>query len=141
MNIETVTKEADASGVYLRRVVTTESGDVVSDERVKRDPVFIFTQPPAASIDPQTQLATVVAELTMQDFDGAARSESGSIALRFRDSQVPSDTGVVFTIQFANGSAVLELELDTSGEYSVTSEPPFPFDTQLAEPVRVVVQA
>ena len=51
MNIETVLKETDATGVYYRRTVRDDSGTIVSDERVKRDPTLRFAPPPTLTLD------------------------------------------------------------------------------------------
>ena len=140
MNAETITKESDTSGVYFRRVVHDVSGNVVSDERVKRDPVLTFTQPEPTTLDEITGLTVVSVSFQLRDFDGDARTDSGEVRFRLQDRSAPADEGVVFTRQLLGGALVLTLEMDAPGEYVLTIEPPLVADMQLPEPVRVKVE-
>src|SRR5690242_18067171 len=107
MNLELITKEVDLTGTYMRRIVTTESGHVVSDERIKRDPIFAFVSPVPVTLA-ANGLASVPIELTMTDFDGAARVDSGTVLLRLRDQQQPSDIGVTFARPIVDGRVVFD---------------------------------
>jgi hypothetical protein len=70
----------------IRRIVIAEDGTVISDERVKRDPVLTFHQPaPVAVID--SGVGTVTVELRSRDFDGEERRDSGTLSLRLRGSR------------------------------------------------------
>lgn len=136
---EAILKERDTSGVYFRRVVTAENGAIVSDERVKKDPVLVFTQPALAHLDDATLTAVVTISLELQDFDGEGRTDSGVLQLRIRDRVALDDEGVAFTRPLVDGHAELTIEFDTPGEFVVTVEPPLVSDLQLAEPIRVKV--
>lgn len=136
---ETILKETDASGVYYRRTLTSETGTLLSDERLKKDPVLAFTQPPPAVLDDVTITATVTVSLQLQDFDGEARTDSGVAQFRMRDRAIADDEGVPFTRQLVNGQLALVMEFDAPGDYVITVEPPLLADLQLAEPIRVRV--
>lgn len=138
MNSETITKEIDTSGVFYRRIVQDANGNVVSDERVKKDPVLAFTQPAVATFGEATSV-TVSIDFRLRDFDGELRTDSGIIQFRLRDRDAPGDEGVLFTRQLVSGELTLLLEIDTPGEYVLTIDPPLVADMHLPEPVRVEV--
>jgi hypothetical protein len=140
MNTETITKETDATGTYFRRTVHDSDGSLLSDERVKRDPVLVFMQPAPAAIDEVSGIAVVSLVFQFRDFDGEARTDSGAVEFRLRERDVPADDGVTFTRQLVAGELALTLEVDSPGEYFLTVEPPLLADMQLAELVRVKVE-
>ncbi len=139
MNIETILKETDVSGVYIRRIVQTEAGDPVSDERIKKDPTLTFSQPPPALIDAESDVAEVSVTFQLFDVDGAPRTDTGAVQFRLRDRDVPEDEGVVITRELTNGALALTLQIDAPGELLLTLEPPFLGDMLLPEPVRIRV--
>jgi hypothetical protein len=137
MNTETKTKEVDATGVYFRRTLHDGDGALVSDERMKCDPVLMFVQPQPVTLD----AASVVVDIhfALQDFDGEARTDSGEIQFRLFDREVAGDEGVPFVRQLVNGELTLSLEFDAPGQYVLTVEPPLLVDMQLVEPLRLKV--
>jgi hypothetical protein len=140
MNTETITKEVDASGVYFRRIVLNPDGALVSDERVKRDSILSFAQPPTLQLDEGGAGVTLAIEFHLSDYDGEARTYGGAINFRLQDRDVPDDDGVVFARQLVNGSHTLSIEFDAAGQYVLTVEPPLVADMQLIEPVRIRVE-
>jgi hypothetical protein len=139
MNTETILKETDSAGVYVRRRVHDDSGNLVSDERVKRDPVLEFTQPNPVSLDDVTGLASLSLSFQLRDFDGEARTDTGAIHFRLRERMISGDDGLPFDRQLLDGQLVLSLEFDAPGEYVLTIEPPFLADLQLCELLQVRV--
>ncbi|HEX8169274.1 MAG TPA: hypothetical protein VF824_01900 [Thermoanaerobaculia bacterium] len=136
---ETILKHVEATGVYLHRRVTDDSGALVSEERLKRDPVLVFSPPPAANIG-ATGLAAVSIRLQLVDFDGEPRSDSGTVTFRLRDRADANDGGVTFTRPLALGELTLALDFDIAGTFNITVEPPFLADMQLAEAIVIEVR-
>lgn len=136
---EITTKETDATGVYFRRLVRDAQDNLISDERIKRDPILMFEQPATVSLG-EAPLVSVGITFQLRDFDGEARTESGAVHFRLHDREVPGDEGMSFTRQLVAGALALALELDAPGEYALTIDPPLVADMQLAEPVRIKVE-
>jgi hypothetical protein len=128
-------------GASTCAAVRSEDDALVSDERVKRDPVLSFEQPVDATLDETTGIAVVNVALTLYDFDGAVREASGAMTFRLRDRDVPEDEGFVFTLELTSGHATLTLQLDTPCDLVITAEPPFVADLQLAQPINVKVNS
>lgn len=132
-------KELQDGSVYYRRIVRSETGAVVSDERIKRDPVFAFIPPTLATIDGMTGVADITVTLALHDFDGERRADVGALVFKLIDTAEAQDEGLVFTREMVNGTVTLTLEIAAAGEYVITLEPPFPFDVQLSQSIRVKV--
>jgi hypothetical protein len=139
MNNETTSKESDSSGVYFRRVVHDATGNLVSDERIKKDPVLVFTQPAPVSLGTADSVTVTIA-FQLLDFDGEPRLDSGEVHFRLWDRDVPGDEGVPFTRQLVAGALELLVEFDAPGRFVVTIEPPLVADMQLPEPVQIKVE-
>jgi hypothetical protein len=139
MNTETVSKEVDESGVYFRRVVLDGEGALVSDERVKCDPILSCARPSTLQLDDGASVALQIA-FQLNDYDGEQRSDSGTVNFRLQDRDVEDDDGVVFSRQLVNGALTLSMEFDATGQYVLNVEPPLIADMQLAEPVRIRVE-
>ncbi|MGN6187052.1 MAG: hypothetical protein ACTHQM_25735 [Thermoanaerobaculia bacterium] len=128
---ETISKERDTTGVYFRRIVTNADGGVISDERIKRDPVLTFDPPQPVSIAP-TGVAVASVEMRLRDFDGAPRDDSGTITFRLRDRDTVADAGVTFSRPLIDGVVSLMIEFDTPGRYVIACDPPFAHDALLS---------
>jgi hypothetical protein len=139
MNTETITKETDASGVFYRRTVHDDDGALVSDERVKRDPVLTFAQPPTLRLADAESVSLSI-PFQLYDFDGEMRADGGVVSFRLQDCDISDDEGVVVVRQLSDGALTLALEFDTVGRYVLTVVPPLPADLQLSEPVKVKVE-
>jgi hypothetical protein len=139
MNSETITKEVDTSGVYFRRIVLNTGGELLSDERVKSDPILSFAQPATLQLDDGASVLLAI-EFQLNDYDGEPRTDGGAINFRLRDRDVPDDDGVVFARQLVKGALTLSMEFDSAGQYVLTVEPQLIADMQLIEPVRIRVE-
>lgn len=140
MNIETTYKQRTSTGVYYIRSVRDEHGTMLSNERVKRDPVLVFTQPATATLaDTPGSAVDVSVTFRLHDFDGEARTDSGPVQFRLYDRSIADDEGVAFTREVTEGEVTLTLEIAAAGEYVITIEPPLLADMQLVEPLRVRV--
>lgn len=137
MLTEAIYKERDAYGTYRRRVVMDDTSHVVSDERIKCDPVLVFDPPGPARIDAATGVATVVVSFELRDFDAELRTDSGTLHWCLLDGE--REPAFTFTRQLDGGRAVLRFETAVPGEYSFALEPPFPVDLQLMDTLKVQV--
>ncbi|HET7436025.1 MAG TPA: hypothetical protein VFN10_15050 [Thermoanaerobaculia bacterium] len=139
MATTTITKEYENNSVYLHRVSLNDDGSVRSDERVKADPIFAFTQPASANLDPATGMASISVRLTLTDFDGAPRYDSGTAQVRLTDRGNVSDEGFEFACPVDAGVLTVHLDVAIAGDYTLSLVPPFLADSRLAEAVRIRV--
>ena len=137
---EFITKERVGDSVYLRRITSDDTGNTLTDERIKTDPVFVFVPPPVVVLG-DTAVATLTVPMKLVDFDGEERADAGAVTLRLRDRSKPDDDGVTFTRPVDAGTVTLRFEIAVVGSYVLTLDPPFLADARLLEPLQIRVIA